>query len=132
MRRVFHRSSRSPSDSSFRNGPLQFSPIFNNGAHAAQSVGKRRNAPVFASAPYAKSKPPVHSAAKNSRQQLSSYHSFERYNIAFNFIDPYTVLCSYREQIVIFPEIISASIGNKPKICVTQKKYFCDQKKSVI
>ena len=38
-----------------------------------------------------------------------------------------TVLCSHRErshreQIVIFREIISALIGNKPKICVTQKK----------
>ena len=38
-----------------------------------------------------------------------------------------TVLCSHRErshreQIVIFREIISALIRNKPKICVTQKK----------
>ena len=49
----------------------------------------------------------------------------------------HTVLCSYRERsyrerIVIFREIISASIGNKSKICVTQKKYFCDRKKWVI
>ena len=29
---------------------------------------------------------------------------------------------SHREQIVMFREIISALIGNKPKICVTQKK----------
>ena len=47
-----------------------------------------------------------------------------------------TVLCSYRErfykeQIVIFREIISASIANKPILC-DAKKSFCDQKKSVI
>ena len=34
-----------------------------------------------------------------------------------------TVFCS-QELLVIFREITSALIGNKPKICVTQKKIF--------
>ena len=35
-----------------------------------------------------------------------------------------TVFGPYSEQIVIFRKIISAPLVNKPKICVTQKKFI--------
>ena len=75
----------------------------------------------------------------NIRQKSRKVSEFSALFLNVNFISTnqlsITVLRSYSErpyseQIVIFRKIISAPIVNKPK--VTQKKYFCDRKKSVI